>query len=193
MSEVAEVRSYWHSVWSSRTDDSAQRAAGRSVYGQRETTAVVADAAKALDLRPSDTLLDVGCSKRLIGSRLAPMVRRYVGLDYVTGFRPDVVGDAAAMPFRSASFDKALCAGVLLCMHPKLHGRVLSELRRVVRPGGIAFAASNPREYDHELVSCFEEGALVDLARESGWSQAWVTPIDAALPQAKSYFDMVLA
>lgn len=195
---ASEVRDYWRGVWSDRVVGSTpQQAAGRSDYGKQETEAVSEDAAKALDLCRHDTLLDVGCSKRLIGSRLAPKVRKYVGLDYVLGFRPDVVGDAAAIPFRDASFDKALCAGVLLCIHPDLHGRVLSELRRVVKPGGIAFVASNPRSYDYpdnhaSLVACFEEETLMILAGKNGWESARLRPISTVLPQHRSYFDMVL-
>lgn len=186
------VHDYWRNIWASRTDGTPGHAAGRSDYGKLEADAVSSDAAKALQLQDTDSLLDVGCSKRLMGSRLAPKVRRYVGIDYVRGFKPDVVADAAALPFRSESFDKALCAGVLLCIHPDLHGRVLSELRRVVKPGGIAFAASNPREYNHNLVAKFTEEGLMELAKESGWETARVTPISSVLPQAVHYFDVVL-
>jgi SAM-dependent methyltransferase len=79
-------------------------------------------------------LLDLGCGNRRY-ERLF-VHARYVGYDVDTqGARPDVCGHAAALPFRDASFDAALCTQVL--EHVTSPADMLLELRRVLAPGGV--------------------------------------------------------
>ncbi|MEY4933516.1 MAG: hypothetical protein RLZZ403_1836 [Pseudomonadota bacterium] len=186
-------RFYWRTLWSCRANSSKAEASGRTTYGKPEALIAVADIAAALRLKPTDSLLDIGCAKGLIGDELRPLVARYVGVDYIQAFRPMVTGDAIALPFRTASFDKVLLAGVLPCIVPEDHIAALREMRRVVRRGGLGLVSCSPEMWQHGLVAQFTRDGLRDLALRSGWRQATVRAIDARLPQAKSYFDLVVA
>ena len=193
ISTATAYRSYWHDLWVNRVEESPEYAAGRQTYGEAEIAAAVADAVSALSLCREDSLLDIGCSKGLIGDGLRRHVRRYVGLDYIVGFRPAVVGDAVALPFGDGSFDKVMLAGVLCCMPPDENAAVLREMRRVVRPGGRGFVSCNPFTFVHHLATIYDRGELMDLARRCGWRRAWIADINPLLDQAQYYFDMVVA
>jgi SAM-dependent methyltransferase len=86
----------------------------------------------------SGRLLDVGCGEKpyewLYGSR----VTHYVGCDWLGtvhgSYHLDLFADAACLPFRDAMFDTVLCTEVL--EHLPQPERCLSELRRVLCPGG---------------------------------------------------------
>ena len=104
-------------------------------------------------LRPAMQVLDVGCGPGSITLGLAEVVARgrVVGID----IQPEMVKQAQALanarratnahfevadiyrlPFTDATFDAAFANGVL--MHLREPGRALAEVRRVLRPGGIA-------------------------------------------------------
>jgi ubiquinone/menaquinone biosynthesis C-methylase UbiE len=103
-----------------------------------------------LELRPGARVLDVGCGVGVDLPALAERVGRQgcvVGLDHDA----DVLGTARkalngqqvllvrspaeAMPFRDGSFDRVRADRVL--QHVKQPGRVLAEMLRVLRPGGV--------------------------------------------------------
>ena len=104
-------------------------------------------------LRPGMHLLDVGCGPGTITVGLAEAVApgEVVGVDFqssqveqaravaaergVTNVRFEV-GDAYRLPFPDRSFDAAFAHAVL--MHLREPVRALAELRRVLRPAGIA-------------------------------------------------------
>jgi ubiquinone/menaquinone biosynthesis C-methylase UbiE len=89
--------------------------------------------------------LDAGSGTGALALALAPLVREVVGVD-VDEERVEaarqlapanasfVVADASALPFERASFDIAGCLRVL--HHARRPELVVSELSRVVRPGG---------------------------------------------------------
>jgi SAM-dependent methyltransferase len=87
-------------------------------------------------------LLDVGCADAVLRGRTAARCQ-YVSLDYpVTGkglyeARPDVFGDAAALPFGSNTFDGVVLLDVL--EHLKEPRASLCEIARVLRLGGKLF------------------------------------------------------
>jgi len=102
-------------------------------------------------LRPGMKLLDVGCGPGSITLGLAEIVApgQVVGIDIqsaqveqaraaargIASVRFEVA-DIYGLPFPDASFDAAFANGVV--MHLREPVRALAELRRVLRPGGIA-------------------------------------------------------
>lgn len=104
------------------------------------------------------TILDVGCGAGHWGStllNLAPAEATLTGVDRESIFLEQararasekdhasrsefVVGDAEALPFPDASFDVVGCQTVLI--HVADPARVIAEMIRVLRPGGILIAA----------------------------------------------------
>jgi len=90
--------------------------------------------------------LDAGCGAGTYARAMAKAGQRVVGLDYSepslrkARSRSDgpalgwVAGDTTQLPFRSGSFDGAICFGVLQALSEP--DRAIAELARVVRPGG---------------------------------------------------------
>ncbi|MFW8605080.1 class I SAM-dependent methyltransferase [Rhizobium beringeri] len=130
-------------------------------------------------LADGDRVLDVGCGTGSLTFTLAetPGLREIVAIDYSTVFveaakrrntDPRVSiqqADACALPFEDNRFDRAMA---LLVLHfvPEA-GKAVSEMRRVVRPGGVVAAAV----WDHyggmsgmrmmwDTVAMLDEGAL---------------------------------
>lgn len=86
-------------------------------------------------------VLDIGSASRWVARLLHPEAR-YIALDYpatavgLYAMVPDVFADAAQLPFVDASIDAVTCFEVL--EHVPEPNRVLSEVARVLAPGGIA-------------------------------------------------------
>jgi SAM-dependent methyltransferase len=100
-------------------------------------TQTVASDVRSIGLRLRGRLLEVGCGAAPYRPFLAPRVERYVASD--RALYPgdvDVVTDGGQLGFRDESFDSVLCTQVLEHVPDAL--RVLSEVRRVLRPGGLA-------------------------------------------------------
>src|SRR5712691_4501787 len=97
---------------------------------------------------PFDSVLDVGYGSGIFIPELARRAKRVVGLE-IHGEASSVEqalrrlgidvelhsGDVLAMPFADASYDAILCLSVL--EHLTELDAALTELRRVVRPGGV--------------------------------------------------------
>jgi SAM-dependent methyltransferase len=85
------------------------------------------------------TVLDVGCAESKPRAFL-PSGATYIGLDYYStamdwyDTRPDVFGDAQALPFAESSIDHALLLDVI--EHIPEPDMSLAELHRVLKPGG---------------------------------------------------------
>jgi SAM-dependent methyltransferase len=86
-------------------------------------------------------VVDVGCGSRPYERLFANHARRYVGVDVVSHAGVDVVGRGEALPLDDESFDCLLCSQVL--EHSDEPGRVVSEARRVLRPGGLALLSTH--------------------------------------------------
>lgn len=84
------------------------------------------------------TLLDIGCGREPYRA-LFSGVEWYVGIDLPsTGYGTralDVLGDAHNLPFGASTFDTVLCTEVL--EHVPEPSQVLSEVNRVLKPGGV--------------------------------------------------------
>ena len=99
---------------------------------------------------PSGAVLDVGCGTGEIMARLAETFPHasFVGIDLeephlarararCAAFGSRIrfeTGDALALPFADATFDLVVCRHLLQAVPDA--GRVLAEIRRVLRPGG---------------------------------------------------------
>lgn len=91
---------------------------------------------------PEAVMLDVCCGSGIVGASFGTNVRHKVGLDITPEMRGlartrlDEVqeGSIYAMPFKDRSFDLVVTREVFHLL-PELH-RPLSEIRRVLRPGG---------------------------------------------------------
>jgi SAM-dependent methyltransferase len=85
-------------------------------------------------------LLDVGCGSMPFAYLFRGYATRYLGSDlpssrYVGGARPDVFCPAEVLPIRSGSIDTVL--GLSMMDHVAEPLRMLAEVRRVLRPGGV--------------------------------------------------------
>jgi len=93
-------------------------------------------------------VLDVGCGRGEILRHCLKLGARAYGVDYssvaarmaarLTGDGGARVGmaDAKVLPFRSGSFDRVLMFDLVEHLHPWELRQALSEVRRVLRPGG---------------------------------------------------------
>lgn len=93
--------------------------------------------------------LDVGCGIGALHPHLAPAFETIVGVDVSrasiavaatsNASNSYLAYDGDRLPFDDASFDVALTVCVLHHVVPQDWSRFLSEMRRVVRPGGLVF------------------------------------------------------
>lgn len=135
-------------------------AAGRpQMYGvaerRRKAATMVAVLGRCLGERLCYArVLNVGCSAGLIDEALSPSVGCVTGIDIdaaaiqaaiARGLPANVtllVGDAMALAFDDASFDVVICSQVY--EHVPDVERLMAEIHRVLRPGGVCyFAATN--------------------------------------------------
>lgn len=97
-------------------------------------------------LTPSSRILEAGCGTGLVLGRLAPHVKSAVGVDLSGGMLRKaharsltvVQGSVTALPFADASFDMVCSFKVLA--HVEQISQAMSELSRVLRPGGVICA-----------------------------------------------------
>ncbi|MBA2294756.1 MAG: class I SAM-dependent methyltransferase [Actinobacteria bacterium] len=92
------------------------------------------EAKRAADDLGPYRLLDVGCGEMPYRPIFEPHASEIVGLDAVENPRATLTGPIEAIPAPDESFDLVLCAQVL--EHVEDPDKGVSELHRVVRPGG---------------------------------------------------------
>lgn len=129
-------------------------------------------------VRSGERVLDIGCLDGWARKRLAGGVH-YVGLDYpetASGWyftRPDLFGDAHALPIADGAFDVVLLLDVL--EHLERPRQALGEAARVLAPGGrliimVPFlypVHDAPRDFTR-----FTPAGLVSRAHEAGLAVA---------------------
>jgi ubiquinone/menaquinone biosynthesis C-methylase UbiE len=165
MSPKKEAATYTHGHHSSAVNDHARR-------GATDSAAFLIP-----HLKPDFKILDVGCGPGTISTDLAALVPQghLTGVDAVTAVLDQARtsaqsrgvtnisfdhADANDLPFPDNTFDVVFCHQVL--QHVASPVAVLSEMRRVARPGGIVAA----READYAAFSWYPEPPLIDRWRE---------------------------
>jgi ubiquinone/menaquinone biosynthesis C-methylase UbiE len=106
----------------------------------------VFDILRALDVRPTDTVLDVGCASGYITVELAKLAKSAIGIDVLPGIESRPVpatlagrlvfkhASGAALPFPDNSFDRVLASEVLpMLPDPRAF---MPEIARVLKPDG---------------------------------------------------------
>jgi SAM-dependent methyltransferase len=86
-------------------------------------------------------ILDVGCGEKPYFPIFAEWAESYRGFDVEPGPTVDDVGVAERLPYGNAEFDVVLCTQVL--EHADDPAAVVSELSRVLRPGGLALVSTH--------------------------------------------------
>jgi hypothetical protein len=101
--------------------------------------------AERIRTMPQGTMLEIGSRARsgVIRRGLAPPPWKYVGLDIAPGPNVDVVGDAHELSrlLPPHSFDAAMSLSVF--EHLAMPWKVVIELNRVLKPGGIVFVQTH--------------------------------------------------
>jgi len=121
----------------------------------RKIAAVISDHVEGL--QGQFTVLDVGCSTGIMTHHLAEHFKATVGVDidsealqYAStqswenlGTASFLASDAMCIPFRDNSFDAVVCAHVY--EHVPNAKRMMNEIYRVLKPGGICFFSAGNR------------------------------------------------
>jgi len=145
--------------WRDRWNDIA-KSAGADVEADRGTTLRIDELEEraerqfleAVDAKPTDFVLDVGCGTGVNISKISRMVAGIVGMDLseemlkraerrITHEKNSNVrlelGDVTQMEFPSGTFDKVICTSVLQYLNEDECKAGLREMVRVCKDGGI--------------------------------------------------------
>ena len=114
---------------------------------------------RALGPAPGLRVLDAGCGRGEVLLACARAGAEVAGLDYAQAAvelttetlagvpAADIRrGDVTRLPWEDASFDRILFADVIEHVDPALTVKALSELRRVLRPGGLLLVHTAPNK-----------------------------------------------
>lgn len=140
-SEKLRIRYEAHTMYSERTSD------WHALFTE------------VLDIVPGEDVVDVGCGPGGIHKQLFRAGAQVFGIDASPGMVAEAkaqaerdglnvqvqVGDAENLPFSDDQFDAALCCHMLY--HVPDIRKALTELRRVVRPGGRVLISTNAGDH----------------------------------------------
>jgi SAM-dependent methyltransferase len=134
------------------------------------------EAGKRLAGRDDARVLDIGCGEKPYLPFFSSFASDYVGVDVAEGPRVDIVAPAEELPFPDGSFDLVLCTQAL--EHVAEPGAVLSEIHRVLRPGGTALVSvpsvflyhPDPPGSDQDYWRWTHSGLRRSVAAAGAWS-----------------------
>jgi len=116
-------------------------------------------------LRRGARLLDLGCGPRDQAVPAAHYGLEYVGIDYGSD-AADLQADAHAIPFRDATFDAVLAYAVLEHLYNPFVA--VSEVARVLAPGGVFFGAVSQGEPFHDSYFHHTAFGVLSVFRHAG-------------------------
>ncbi len=163
---------------------------------------------KYLDFKGDELLLDVACGDGYWTNKMSPHVAGVVGFDYnfqrllqakklASGMKGGIRCDAHILPFKEGTFDCSI--GICVLEHFQDDVKAMTELRRVLKPGGrLALTVdsfSYPGMSDDEMarhakkfsvVHHYKIEDLTEKLQQAGfeveqWSYMLRTPISASL------------
>ncbi|HET7217522.1 MAG TPA: class I SAM-dependent methyltransferase [Vicinamibacterales bacterium] len=117
-------------------------------------------------LPPSTHVLDAGCGEGILVSEYASRLA-IEGLDANYTSEHVRAGSVTALPYDDSSFDRALCLDVLEHLPYDDQQRALSELRRVLRPGGEVLISVPNLAHLQSRVHFLLTGRLIRTAAET--------------------------
>jgi SAM-dependent methyltransferase len=110
-------------------------------------------------------VLDAGCGEGILVEEYAARLR-IVGLDAHYASERVTTGSLTALPFPDGSFDRALCLDVLEHLAYADQPRALSELARVLAPGGELLASVPNLAHLQSRIQFLFRGRLIRTASE---------------------------
>jgi SAM-dependent methyltransferase len=127
-------------------------------------------------------VLDIGCGVKPYLPLLADRAGSYRGLDTRDGPFVDDVGFAEHLPYQDESFDLVLCTQVL--EHAEDPPSVVSEISRVLSPGGVALASTHgvflyhpdPPDSDRDYWRWTHSGLERLFGEHGKWSSIEISP-----------------
>lgn len=171
------------------------RAANSTWYNWYANDLLARDVAELARGLTGSIVIDLGCGEQPYRALLGGFAH-YVGCDRPgrpdSAGRPDVVGDAGALPFRTAGVDAVVCTEVI--EHVSEPAALLAEAHRVLKPGG-ALLLSAPftwhlHDEPHDYWR-FTEYGLRLLCERAGFRVAAVRATNryfGALLQSRAYW-----
>jgi len=186
----------WNRTWDRKAGEGDMLSrAGRSRSGTAGLKASIDWVLASLDVSADDEVLDIGSGPGLISNELASYSKSVVALDRSHAMVKAgrifhgkgaefcwVVGDAHQLPFADRQFSRVLGYGVHQFM-PSLRAfsESVSEIRRVLRPGGIAVLGANP---DLEL----QENLIAKLQEENSSTDEMLRSLSDTLWMSRNTF-----
>lgn len=135
-------------------------------------------------LRPTDSVLELGCGYGRVAFRLADAAARVVGIDtspesliLARHLAPPesrcrfLQMDASAPTFRDGAFDVVVCVQNGICAFAVDPERLMSEALRVTRPGGRALFSTYSAAFWPERLRWFESQAAAGLVGAIDYDQ----------------------
>ena len=135
-------------------------------------------------LRPTDSVLELGCGYGRVAFRLAEVAARVVGID--TSPESLILArhlacpesrcqflqmDASAPTFRDGAFDVVVCVQNGICAFAVDPERLIREALRVTRPGGRALFSTYSAAFWSERLRWFESQAAAGLVGAIDYDQ----------------------